>query len=264
MDKQKSHDILKQYFERKKFINPSYSLRALSRDLGLSPGFVSGIMTGKKKIPVGRTPQILKVLGMDDIAALQLKKALTVEGVIQKESPTVPNENIDFLNKFYPLDEKKYDLLDKWYNLAILDLTTTKNFKSDSKWIAKVLGISKLEVELALNKLLRMGVLEVKNGILIKTNRKLRLPTNKRRDVVSKFHQQMILQASKELDTRLDSKDFNDRLITGATIATSRDKVEKIKTKINHFLYECVEELTADGPENVFQFNIQVFPLDNN
>ncbi len=47
-------------------------------------------------------------------------------------------------------------------DLAILALTRTADFHADSRWIARTLGVSVDEVNVALQRLLRLGLLQLK------------------------------------------------------------------------------------------------------
>jgi uncharacterized protein (TIGR02147 family) len=52
-------------------------------------------------------------------------------------------------------------LLSLWHHFAILELTHIRGFKADSRWIAKTLGISVADVNIALQRLLRLGLLQL-------------------------------------------------------------------------------------------------------
>jgi uncharacterized protein (TIGR02147 family) len=52
-------------------------------------------------------------------------------------------------------------LLSVWYHYAILELTQVQGFRTDSRWIAKTLGIAVEDVNIALQRLLRLGLLEM-------------------------------------------------------------------------------------------------------
>lgn len=257
------HDILKIYFERKKLTFPSYSLRALARDLDVSPAYVSTILSGKKALPEQRLKDFIRVLDLDDIAILQLKNALFPESI--KDAKMGENQlgrdDIDFFNKYKPLDKKKYEILNDWYNIAILDLTTCENFESRPEWIAKKLRITQLEVEIAIENLKRHNLLCEKDGKLQKVELKLRFPTKISQTVIRKFHKQMIKKAYDELDAKTKDDDFANRLILGSTFAVNSTKMDLLKEKIQNALFE-VSSTASDGPcQSVYQLNIQFFPL---
>jgi hypothetical protein len=112
MEKLNNEDFvksLKDQLERKKQINPKYSLRAFSRDLGIDASNLSKIMSGK----------------------------------IIPRSKTKRNINIFFKTSQYPdcnFEQSKQNIKN------ILDLTHFSFFKGNTEWLGLVLGISSSEV----------------------------------------------------------------------------------------------------------------------
>ncbi len=261
--KTQPHEILNLYFERKKLTNPNYSMRALARDMNVSPAYISTILSGKKKLADCRLKDFIKILDLDDIATLQLKHALYPEDkkTGHRITEQFNSDDLDFFNNFKPLDKKKYDILNDWYNIVIMDLTTCKDFINNPAWIAKKLKISQLEVEIAIENLKRHGLLSLVDGKLQKLENKLRFPTKISQTVIRKFHKQMIKKAYDELDSKIEDTDFANRLISGTTFALNPEKIDSLKRKIQNAIYE-VASMASEGPcESVYQFNIQFFPL---
>jgi uncharacterized protein (TIGR02147 family) len=180
-------EILKIYFERKKLTYPNYSLRALARDLDVSPAYASNILTGKKPLPESRLKDFIKVLDLDDIAVLQLRNALFPKNKknTTASGPQLDSGDIDFFSKYKPLDKKKYEILNDWYNIAIMDLTTCVGFASDPAWIAQKINISQLQVEIAIENLKHHNLLCEKDGKLQKVESRLRFPTKISQTVIS-------------------------------------------------------------------------------
>jgi uncharacterized protein (TIGR02147 family) len=257
------HDILKIYFERKRLTLPSYSLRALARDLDVSPAYVSTILSGKKSLPEARLKDFIKVLDLDDIAVLQLKNILSPPSKknANDNDEQLSSEDKDFFNKYKPLDKKKYEILNDWYNVAILDLTTCVDFESSPTWIAKKLKITQLEVEISVENLKRLGMLVVVDGKLQKEESKLRFPTKTSQTVIRKFHKQMIKKGFDELDAKTQDEDFAARLIACSTFALNSDKLDLLKEKIQQALYEVSSTASEGACQSVYQLNIQFFPL---
>jgi uncharacterized protein (TIGR02147 family) len=61
----------------------------------------------------------------------------------------------------FQFDLDTFQLVSVWYHQAILELTHTRGFQTDSRWIARRLGISVDEVNVAIQRLLRLGLLEL-------------------------------------------------------------------------------------------------------
>jgi hypothetical protein len=70
----------------------------------------------------------------------------------------------------------------------------------------------------------------------------------------------MIKKAYEEL-SRTTEKAFNERLITGFTMACDPTKIDVAKRAIFDFLSELSEQLSAERCTEVYQCNIQLFPL---
>lgn len=250
--------ILKLYFDRKRVSHPQYSLRALARDLKVSPAYISQVFNGKKAVPESRLADFIKLLDMDDIAVLQLKDALNPE---EKRTKALAREDLDFFSRFKPLDKKKYAILEQWFMVAILDLTTIEGFQSNAAWIAKKLKITQVEAELAIETLKAHNMLQEVDGQLVKTDNKLRFPTKISQSVIRSFHKQMIKKAYDELNDRFSDDDFNDRLIVGGTFALNPTHIPELKQKVQEALYE-ISLKASEGPcQSVYQLNIQFFPL---
>jgi len=66
-------------FRRKKAVHPGYSLRALARDLGVSPAFVSNVFSGKRKPPRDRLEKLCYSLELDVLEKEVVIKALVLD-----------------------------------------------------------------------------------------------------------------------------------------------------------------------------------------
>lgn len=250
--------ILKLYFDRKRVSQPQYSLRALARDLKVSPAYISQVFNGKKAIPESRLADFIKLLDMDDIAVLQLKDAIHPG---EKRDKKLADTDLSFFERFKPLDKKKYAVLEHWYMVALLDLTTVDGFQSSPSWIAKKLKISVLEAELAIETLKVHDLLTDTDGVLKKTELKLRFPTKITQEVIRKYHKQMLKKAYEELSSRFSDDDFDARLIIGGTFALNPDQLDFIKQKMQEALYEASTVGAEGNCTAVYNLSMQLFSL---
>lgn len=255
-----ANEILKIHFKRKQEQNSAYSLRALARDLGVSPSFVSSLFQGKKKISKKIFFKLTASLEMDEYAVASLQQALNKEASpfastlgIATESSTV---------KFKPIGKKRaMTLLHKWYYIAVLDLITCKNAKSEISWISRKLGLLSSEVEEALEVLSKLELIKKHNEKWVKVVTKLRIPTVHSQSEIRDFHRQMIEKALMELKFKHQQADFDRRLINGITLAINPQKIKKARQRINEALHEIAEELMDDDSTELYQINLQLFPL---
>jgi uncharacterized protein (TIGR02147 family) len=250
-----SKDILRQILLKKMKTNPAYSARAFARDIGVSPAFVTMILNGKKSINLNRAVEISQALKLADTEKHALLNATMHESGmdLQVKSKLDRRELTD-------LSEEQFTVIADWYHFAIMDLVTTKNFKSDSKWIAKRLSLRPLEVELAIGRLIKVGLLKKVGTQLKKVRNKVDLPTKVSLTAVREHHKQMMERAKEQL-AKTDQKSFESRMISSMTFAADMNRIEEARKKVLDFQQELANFLSAgDECTEVFQLNIQLFP----
>lgn len=257
-------DFLTRIFAERKKKNPRYSTHALARDLGISQGYVSLLLNGKRSINVRQAAQFSVVLGLTS----EETQALIIAAILDQDSTSKPK---DVLKKaalpkvpkpvqLEEIDPDRFQMISQWYHLAILDLSTTVSFRSDAGWIARRLGLEKKQVVDALERLVRLGFLSVEKGQYKKTAEHIQLDPRQSLAAVRAFHHEMIAKAQEEL--KKESPDaFALRQISGTTLAVSPSRLAAAKKKIMKFQKEMAELLTPDDCHEVYQLNVQLFPL---
>lgn len=132
--------------------NSRFSLRSFARQLGINHSSLSQILRSKRPLTES-TVQILGTrLGLPEEAIRNYAQGVKTRLDFGGSSRDVHRFNFD-------LDT--FQLLSVWYHQAILELTHLRIFKPDSRWISKMLGIGVDEVNVALQRLLRLGLLEM-------------------------------------------------------------------------------------------------------
>ncbi|MCI0659689.1 MAG: DUF4423 domain-containing protein [Acidobacteria bacterium] len=129
--------------------NSQYSLRSFALHLGINHSTLSQLLRGKRAL----TPRMIETLG----ERLGLRPE-EIEGFMTRErqvGPTMVSREIRFLT----LDTVA--LLSDGSHQAILEMTSMEGFIPDSRWIARALDLTVDEVNLALSRLTRLGLLEM-------------------------------------------------------------------------------------------------------
>jgi uncharacterized protein (TIGR02147 family) len=253
--------VLKMYFDRKQAARPGFSMRTFAKDLKVTPSFVSECLSGKKSIPLARIPELIDILELDDVAAEHLKRALILENLSQYglDLETLKEEK-DVL-KFQPVPKSQFTLLNPWYNIAIMDLTTCEGFKKDHEWIAKRLGLSRYQVEHSLNQLIASGLLQETEEGYKKIAEQIRLSINESHSEIRKYHASMIEKAKQELLTKTSKTAFDLREISGVTIAANPQQVAKARQILVDAIHEAATVLSQGPCTDLYQINIQLFSL---
>lgn len=237
---------------------PRYSLRAMARDMGVSPAYLSQCFNGKKNISLERAMQLSHILGLSyeeqngliDKLKEQMKRAPARKVARASESLAVVTEAVEWQR-----------VLEQWYHLAILDLVTTDNFVPSVPWIAKRLGLTVPEAQEAVVRLEGLGLLKREGRQWSKINRRFHFPTDKSYYWVRSFHKQMIGKAIDELSQKTAESDFEKRDITGTTVAIDPRKIPQAKKMIQRFRTQLAEFLASGETTEVYQLNVQLFSL---
>src|SRR4051812_6699430 len=131
--------------------NPRYSLRAFARHLGTDHSTLSKILRGRRPLAVRTIDRICARLGLDKDQCQQF----IVAERLRRRQPAEEPQQIRRLGRDALL------MLSDWRHFAILELTRLDSFRTDSRWIARVLGASVDDVNVVLQRLLRFGLLQM-------------------------------------------------------------------------------------------------------
>lgn len=239
--------------------NPSYSMRAFAKSLGISPGVLSQILSGKTVPSYKRTQALLKTLNLDPVererifeSVAELQKS---RGLKRLNSSFRSHVQIKTVSQDLSIDHFK--VISDWHHYAILMIAQTQNFKKDFKWMASQLSISELETKLAWERLVKLGFILEKNG---KTKAKEDFTTQDRHLTTAalKRHQRQILEKA---IFSLENDDISERDITSFTMAIDPIKLPQARDIIARATKELSTLLENGKRTRVYQLSISLFPI---
>jgi uncharacterized protein (TIGR02147 family) len=144
--------ILQRELARRCSKNPQYSLRAFAKYLEVDHSTLSQYLRGKRKMTERSIRKFAVRLGMN---------TETIERLVLAEQYVGRAEDDASLHELEKAAQDTASLIADWHHYAILELVRLRDFRPDTRWIARVLGISADEVNIALHRLLRFGLLEM-------------------------------------------------------------------------------------------------------
>lgn len=261
MRNRKVHQILTSAFQRKEKQGHGYSKRALARDLGVSPAFITNLLQGKKAPPKDRIPAIIKILELDTIEQRELSRALLLS---KTESPALQallKKELDGigLNRKTMIDVKQNDLLAEWWFIPVME-SLSLNPRGKPEETQRRLGITKGQWNRAISVLLKEGVIYQTEDGYKKKEDHVYLSSARSKASIRAFHKMMLEKALLELEKTQES-DFQRRLITGYTFALSDERLEELKAMIMQFLDRAARKATEGKCTDLYQLNVQFFPL---
>lgn len=239
--------FLQQELVRRCQANPRYSLRAFAKFLDVDPSFLSKLFNGKR----AATPEIIRTfsrrldVGPDkESQFLQLIKA--------------PETSVD--KNYNQLALDYFRLIADWYHYAILELIQIDGFESSEKWISRSLGISTAEAKTAVERLIRLELIEAReDGVWVNKSGSNTTVGNEFTDVAFRKLQKSILEKA---IVALEEIPFDLRDQTSMTLATDPSLMPEAKKRIKQFRRSLTAFLeSAPKKKAVYHLGLSLYPI---
>lgn len=220
--------------------NPSYSLRAFASHLDIENSALSKILNRKR--------------GISEKMFLHLSSKLNFSPMEQMKF-TEGSEQGDYQQ----IAEDQFRVISEWYHYAILELVEINNFQPNAKWIAKSLGLSISEVNIAVERLLRLKMLEISEDGVWKdlsgnVSNYPSLNTN------SAFQEQQIQFLNLAIE-KVKAVNFSQRDNSSVTMAIDSKKLPEAKEMVKKFRRKLCSFLQSGEKDSVYQLAVAVYPL---
>lgn len=145
---------LQSEFARRCSANGNYSLRSFAMQLEIDHSTLSQLLRGKRTL----TEKMIRRLS----ERFRLSRN-EVDAFVTYESLLTPEPTREVI-EIRRLVQDTLCLISNPYHLNILELVHLEEFRPDSHWIARVLDITVDEVNVALSRLVRLGLLEMSSA----------------------------------------------------------------------------------------------------
>jgi uncharacterized protein (TIGR02147 family) len=243
VEHQPYHSLLQEAFQARREKNPSYSLRAFSRALGISPTTLSKVFRYERNL----SPRNLQKLGVFlELSPFEIEK-LSLRKMAKRVEPTARR-----------MAEDEFHLISDWFHFAILNLAKIPSSRFDAGWISRRLAIGRVEANGALKRLERMGLIEKKGRRLVRTSARILTTTDVPSRALKKFHRQQLNLAIEALqNVPVERRD-----ITSVTMAVDPARLTLAKKKIAEFRDLLSDFLEGGEKKEVYLLSFQLFPLE--
>ncbi len=253
---------LRSVLEKRCQQNPRYSLRAFARDLGLTPSYLSEVINGKRNLTLNQAGRFSENLLFTDKEMNYFSDLIQVEHSKSEKIRSIATRRISKIrdqSKFSEVELDAFNVISDWYHSAILELTETKEWKSDPKWIAKRLGISVIEASEGLSRLIRVGILAEVEGIVKKSKAKFKVGKDTPSTAIRSHHKQILAKAN----VALEEQGLNEREFGSLTIAVPSDKIDDYKKLIREFKNNLHSLNEGQDCDEVYTLGIQFFRISS-
>ena len=250
--KSKFQQFIVSEFERRKKINPRYSLRAFAQHLNIQASLLSRILRGKIPLTEKALNRFCEPLNIGQSEYKSFSRE------IREEKTSRGQKKSDEVIREIKLDEFKF--IQDWYHFVILELTTLPGFQPDPEWISKKINITKSEAQMALKRLIDIGELEINaHGELVSAHKTSTLLEQGLTNAAFKRRQKQVLQKASEA---MDLIPIELRDQSAITIPVDQELMPEIKERIKKFRRSLATyiEKNNKNADSVYELSVSFFP----
>jgi uncharacterized protein (TIGR02147 family) len=256
-------ELLGHEYSRRRQRNSSYSMRAFARDLRLSPSRLSEVMSGKHGLSESSLDAIAERLTTKPKEQRFLKDLVLSEFSRNEKVRELARRRVEDIRRseaYVQLREDQFRVISDWYHAAILELVTVRGFNSDSRWIAKRLGISHSTAEAALARLQKFGLIQHRpDGGWKARPEAMSAVSDVPSRAIRKFHLQ-VLQMSAD---SLRDDDMDERESLSLILAVPRARLGELQEEMRKFVAEFWQKIADDEKDDLYSFSLQFCPVKN-
>lgn len=249
--------FLNDEFAARQLKNPSYSLRAYARDLGLSPTHLSDILREKGQLSSDRAATVVTKLNLNDFDSEIFLDLVEVECVGNEPAKmrAVRRLKAHFTDAKF-LEPGTFAPIFEWYYLALMELLGTKIESDSPEYLGRRLGLAPEKIREALDLLLKNGLIAHDGTRLVVQNHTT--PSDVPSEVVRRYHRQVLEKAS----TAMEEQDVSRRDVSAITIGIRRDKVGLVKERLRQFRRQLALELSEGvDKDSVYTLSMCFFEM---
>lgn len=238
--------------------NPQLSLRAFAKKLKLGSGSLSEILNGSRRISKKLAVQICHELALDPQERMDVLSRFPNKRPYNKTPLEVPDAQTS-PQQYLRLSTDQFHVLSDGIHFALLNLMQIKGFKPDPVWIARRLKTTVSEVGKAISRLERLLLIEFDSQAKSwrRTAGALRTSDDIADLSVKKWHRESLEKADRALsEVPISRRDFS-----GMTMAIDVSKLAQAKELARKFQDDLAALLESGERNEVYQFNMQLFPL---
>lgn len=245
--------------------NSRFSMRAFARDLQLQPSALSQILSGKRSISDRLVNRIFSKISLTPkeqmlflVSLANTKQQSGFKRISPKLKLLLKKQNHSSVQLAYQLSTEKFSIIADWYHYAILELTQVEGFISQTEWIAVQLGLQTVQVELAIDRLVEVGLLKWDNNHLVKAKLQYEVTDKHITTLALRVRQRQILEKS---ILSLEQDPIETRKHSAMTLAIDPDRLDEAKSRIDHFIQELTAFLEGGKQKKVYELLVNLFPL---
>jgi uncharacterized protein (TIGR02147 family) len=260
-------EILHQEWLRRRQVNAGYSMRAFARDLRVSPSRLCEVMKSQQSFTRRTAEKIVERLSLPkseaehffDLVDAENKFNPSVRKAAQKK---LSSRSQSFKANSKPLADTQLEILSEHTYAQIyeaLDLDgCPKDFERQEIWLAKLVGVNRLEVFAALRRLRSSKLIEIKNGRYVKRDVDRASVHEISSATLRKIHSCLISQSL----IALNQQSVDERFFNSLCLSFDQSRLNEAKQDLREFIAQFNAKY-GHGPKKnaTYAFTTQFFRL---
>lgn len=249
-------ELIQNEYVLRKSRNTNYSVRAFSRDLGLSPATVSLLIRGKMRLSVSRATQVAKALQFKDEEVQYFVDLARCSSKSSEERLQAESRLSQYDTRFNTMSVESFRHIADWASLPAIELIRMYGKKADPKFVANRLKISISHSRKLIQRLNTLGF--VKNGHV--QTKFLILPDGPADAASQNFHRKILQKAIRALkEDAVESRHFSCGVvrIRKQDLAWAAKEMRQFRRKL------AVRLEMGEDHDAVFAISTQFFRLDS-
>lgn len=238
--------------------NARYSLRAFARALGVDAGLLSKIMNARMVPSDNVARQIAVGLELSAEEQRLFLKSVTEHRLETAKAANDGDETETKARTEAEIEAEAFQTISRMYHYAILELTNVKGFRPEPRWIAERTGITTIEAEQAVARLLRLGLLAHDKDTLRKTSTRLEIKNRDLSTPALRQHQREVLRRGV---VALEKVPIERRSNSSLTMAIDPAKLNLARDLIRDFSDRLCTLLSTEESTEVYQLGVALFPV---
>ncbi len=255
-------EVLTNELEQRCNRNSRYSLRSFARDLAISPARLSDVMRGRYGLSATAALQIAKKLGWSERESQHFCDLVDAEHArsAQKKREAVARLRLSSAQAHHKtLSLDSFKVISDWYHYAILELLEVEGFQPNPTWIGTRLGISPHSCKMAIERLLRLGLMKKVGSTLIASDEFTTTTHDIPSESIKKFHRQILEKALLAIDFQdVDERDHSSLIVAidPSCVAEAKESIKSFRRKFNKDFGSMKKKKT------VYCLGVQFFNLE--
>jgi len=254
--------VLKEEFSRRLQLRRPYSMNAFAREIGLSSARLSEVLQGKQGLSRKVAEKIAGRIDLGGEEAEAFCDLVDMEHARSREQRDQARARVEerWLDRDYrSVQQDVFSAISDWYHFALLRLLETRRFRESPEWIARSLSITPMEAQLAIDRLLRLGLLERDSGGKLRPSSDFVSTTDGvPSQAIRSFHAQVLRKALSALEEQgVERRNFSANIL-----AVQRADLPKAKEALRRFRRRFTKDYARPGrADSVYCLSVQLFDL---